>query len=51
MLSGVHLYWLLDPLTTSNLHNFAMHFTAVVFVLAAGLAVISREETTFLWMG
>jgi hypothetical protein len=51
LLSGVHLYKLLDPLTTSNLHNFAMHFTAVVFVLAAGLAVISREETTFLWMG
>ena len=37
-----------DPVTTRNLHKFAMRFTAVVFVLAANLAVISRKKTTFL---
>jgi hypothetical protein len=53
LLSGVHwhLYRLLYSPNTSNLHNFAMRFTTFVFVLAAGLAVIAREETTFLWMG
>jgi hypothetical protein len=53
LLSGAHLsgYRQLDPLTTCNLPDFAMRFTAVVFVLVASLAVTSREETTFLWMG
>jgi hypothetical protein len=46
MLSGAHLYRLLDPLTNCNLHNFAMRFTVVVFVLVAGLSVISRVDSS-----
>jgi hypothetical protein len=51
--SGAHLsgHRQLYLLTTCNLHDFSMRSTAVVFVLVAILAVTSREETTFLWMG
>jgi hypothetical protein len=50
---GAHLsgHRQLYLLTTCNLHDFSMRSIAIVFVLVAILAVTSREETTFLWMG